>query len=933
VNLVSAATYNVSGGATTVYECGEITETGTYTVNQSINSSLDDTTCITISANDVVLDGNSKKLDGNLSSTYGIYSENNVNITIKNFKDITNFSDTGIYLLEVNNSVITNNSINFVGISSNDAGIYLQSSFRNFISNNTLMKNKGYGIYLDTDSNNTIKNNTLSFNYVDGIYLQDSSNNTLEKNNLANNERYGIYLSSSLNNTVKNNTLIENEFGFYLESSNFNIILENNVSSNYDYGIEVYGGSNNTFMNNSLADNRNYGIYLSNTLNNSIQGNNFIENTYHGIYLTNSDLNIIKKNNLTLNSAEINLYSGSDYNYILNNYLNQVSEGIILDFSSDNTLQDNLIYSEGYNEGISLYSSSDNNQIINNSINNSESGIYIYSSSNNIIINGTVNNSRGNAIKISGAVSKNNNFTNITIVNTLSSAYDFSITSAGINGTYLINMQIRNYSLGASGGRVYFKDALFGEIQFSESINGSGTNLSNDIRILNNSLYVNSSSNNGLDRSANITLYGMSNRGFNFPVILKDNLLCTNCHNFTSLTADSVTFNVSSFSNYYIGSDIFPPIINMVYPINNTNHIDNLVDINYTISDNYLGYCWYTNNSGKNNYTITCGQNITNVNWNQGVNNISIYVNDSAGNRNVSYVTFWVDSIKPDIQIIYPLNNSNHSVNTIDINYTASDTNLQVCWYSNNTYRINMTLDNCANLTTIIWADGLYNITIWVNDSFGNINHSTVSLRIDTTPPYFINFADKKVQNGSELNYDINANDYGIGIESFSINWTNLFSINKSTGVLSNISELEVGIYYINVSVNDTLGNIDSSVLQVNVSNCDVTPPTLSNVFSSVTSSTATITWTTDEESNSSVYYGLITSTESSLGDAELTQAHSISLSGLSASTTYYYNVSSCDYWGNCNVSEQYSFTTSASSSNKKSSGGGSSSTSTNKIG
>ncbi len=63
---------------------------------------------------------------------------------------------------------------------------------------------------------------------------------------------------------------------------------------------------------------------------------------------------------------------------------------------------------------------------------------------------------------------------------------------------------------------------------------------------------------------------------------------------------------------------------------------------------------------------------------------------------------------------------TNHSDNTIDINYTRSDDNLQSCWYSNDTYEVNTTLSNCGNITAVVWSQGLHNVTVWANDSDGN---------------------------------------------------------------------------------------------------------------------------------------------------------------------------------------------------------------------
>ena len=147
------------------------------------------------------------------------------------------------------------------------------------------------------------------------------------------------------------------------------------------------------------------------------------------------------------------------------------------------------------------------------------------------------------------------------------------------------------------------------------------------------------------------------------------------------------------------------------------------------------------------------------------------------------------------------------------------------------------------------------------------------------------------------------------------------------------------GTYYWYIQTIDTgLAKSNWSGGQSIVVGTDATAPDISGVSSSVTSSSATITWTTSESANSSVHYGTTTATTSSSSSTNLVASHSITLSSLSASTLYYYNASSCDYWANCNTSSQYSFTTSAApvspgggggSSSGGTSGGGSSTTPT----
>jgi len=93
----------------------------------------------------------------------------------------------------------------------------------------------------------------------------------------------------------------------------------------------------------------------------------------------------------------------------------------------------------------------------------------------------------------------------------------------------------------------------------------------------------------------------------------------------------------------------------------------------------------------------------------------------------------------------------------------------------------------------------------------------------------------------------------------------------------------------------------------------DVTPPVISNVQSSgITSSGATITWTTDESSNSVVEYGLTTSYGNSSTNASMVTSHSIALSRLSANTLYNYRVKSTDASNNTATSGNFTFTTAA---------------------
>lgn len=92
----------------------------------------------------------------------------------------------------------------------------------------------------------------------------------------------------------------------------------------------------------------------------------------------------------------------------------------------------------------------------------------------------------------------------------------------------------------------------------------------------------------------------------------------------------------------------------------------------------------------------------------------------------------------------------------------------------------------------------------------------------------------------------------------------------------------------------------------------DTTPPVISGVSATgIGQTSATINWTTDEaadgqaEYGTSTTYGLLSAFQSAT-----TTAHSIPLTGLTASTTYHYLVKSKDAAGNLATSTDYTFMT-----------------------
>ena len=90
--------------------------------------------------------------------------------------------------------------------------------------------------------------------------------------------------------------------------------------------------------------------------------------------------------------------------------------------------------------------------------------------------------------------------------------------------------------------------------------------------------------------------------------------------------------------------------------------------------------------------------------------------------------------------------------------------------------------------------------------------------------------------------------------------------------------------------------------------------PVISNITTTnITSTSATIDWSTNESANSQINYGLTSAYGNSTSlDSTMTTTHSENVSSLQANTQYHFQISSTDGSGNLSTSTDQTFTTSA---------------------
>jgi len=472
--IVDPSLYPQNG--TTIYECGEINDSGVYILNQSFSTTG---SCLNITASNVKVDMAGFNISGDTNAAdYGIFSTISwlSNVTVKNGY-IYDFG-RGIDFGNISNSVFDNLTVNFSGTAGGTViGISITAGSVNVtISDNVVeISNAGsssYGIDVFL-TNSTIENNVVG-------PISGGSNSC-------------FYVEAGLNNLLINNTASSCDNGFLIDS----------------------GATYNEFVNNTISS-TNYGFSAG----------------------TNSNFtgNVVSSSEVGFRCA---MHDGT------------------------NILTDNDFYSNTY-------------------------GIEFEDSSNNTVIGGVINGSVKASLLLDDTGlgwMTGSQFINVSFNNS-GSSYDFQAKGDDMNDTLFENTLVGNYSF--TSGRVTFKDSVYGEIKFLEDVSGSGENLTDDIRIGNNSVFVNSSQ-TGLNRSANVTLYNIGDKGYSPQWIERDGVRCNSttvpaCGNYTSLIASTVIFNVTSWTNYSVGGNNLP-IVTLVSPDASSTTTDRTPFFNWTGSD------------------------------------------------------------------------------------------------------------------------------------------------------------------------------------------------------------------------------------------------------------------------------------------------------------------------------------------------------------
>lgn len=334
-----------------------------------------------------------------------------------------------------------------------------------------------------------------------------------------------------------------------------------------------------------------------------------------------------------------------------------------------------------------------------------------------------------------------------------------------------------------------------------------------------------------------------------------------------------------------------------------------------------------------------------------GLNTIYVRVWDTAGNVTDSYVTgiLKVNTSAPSAPQSLAVSTSSSDTNSfgftwsVPATYTGLVENITYCYTVNvlpSSENCNYTSGGATSLSADAYANqpGTNTLYLAARDEANNINYSTYAS---------VNFTYSGSAPGIPRNVDVN--DISTKVSS---NWKLAVSWDPPSSLGAGVSSYKVYRSTSNSSCSDGLGGFsqvgstsgtsytDSGLSQQtyyycvkacdSASNCSAVSSTIDGYpdgkyieaaglsaepsVSNLTTRKATISWTTDRNSDSKVAYGSKTGEyfDEEPSKSEQTTSHSITLTNLDPGTTYYYKAKWTDEDGNTGVSSELTFTTNA---------------------
>lgn len=298
-----------------------------------------------------------------------------------------------------------------------------------------------------------------------------------------------------------------------------------------------------------------------------------------------------------------------------------------------------------------------------------------------------------------------------------------------------------------------------------------------------------------------------------------------------NITCNDSSNNLGGSSNLEFTVDLTNPVVNLDFPEDNTFTNESVI-FNFTVIENNPSNCSLYGDFNSNfelNQTLTSITNATtsafpevkladnNYTW-----NVQCFDKASQNSWNNTNLTVKVDANPPNIVIDQPQNKTYSSNESLELNFSITDPNLESRWYS---------LDNEENISlsgniTFNTSEGSHATRIYANDTLAREDFTEVSFSVDLTDPIIalVSPSNSSTTSSSSTTFSYNVTDAGIASCSLiidnSIDQTDssiATSIEQS--LTKSFSSSDNGLHTWNVNCTDNANRENSSdMFEVTVS-------------------------------------------------------------------------------------------------------------------
>ncbi|RDE17528.1 MAG: hypothetical protein C4K49_02360 [Candidatus Thorarchaeota archaeon] len=710
----------------------------------------------------------------------------------------------------------------------NSVGIMLADTYLSSVIDNQCSMNEIFGISLNgTCSLINVTDNYCEGNYF-GIYETFSGNSTLLNNTCIGNT-IGMELDYSYGDYVCFNSILYNQgYGLVLVEAADTIVHENTIVGNQGTGILVLWGTMNEISDNYLAQDV-QGIIIDTSTSNHISWNTIEDCLDVGIVLSQSEWNTIEYNVISNNDAGLYFLQYSDNNIVMWNVFEDNTQYNMAD-DYENNLVDYNYWSD--------YTGPDDDHdgygdipyhIFGFAENEDPHPLMYYpwylswiETPGNMTIGG------GEALSYDLQVFGYGNLTY-----TLISDGMFWIDDQGVlrnatpleTGDYHISIVVSNlweYTISAEF-TITVEDTMPPEwIEVpTDQIIEFGELLVYDL--------------NATDYSGIAYYWVNDTTSFNIDSMG----ILTNA---LSLTVGRYGIEIRAYDpqGYFCGAIITVNVVDSTPPIWTIEPEDQVLEAGEDLD--YQVEAWDL--SGEVSYSVlpdglfavSASGLISNLHTLEvGAYAIAVQVSDIYGNTITATFTLTVTDTTPPEWLELPVDRSVLQGQPLEYPIAVADASAISWWAINDTahFRIDPMGDVAHGVAVIINSTdlepGVYGLEITVSDAFGNVQSATITITVihvtvtDTTPPEWLETPlDRSVLQSQPFEYAVAVTDAS-AISWWAINDTANFRIDPmgdvahGVAVITNSTDLEPGVYGLEITVSDAFGNVQSATITITV--------------------------------------------------------------------------------------------------------------------